>query len=105
MADTKLISEVLVKMIDSQISNTQALTSLKGSLNEANGRLKDIDVFFRNGFREDIRKLLSALNHKKIEEIEKTLHNIKEQNKLWVKMVALIVGLGAIVTAVMKFAI
>ncbi len=110
--NSDLISEVLEKMIDSQISNTQALTALKSTLDENNDRLKSIDGFFRNGFRQDLRTLVSELEDiqegqnnlgSKIGSVEDSLRDVKEQNKLWVKVVATIAGLGAIAALIAKF--
>ena len=112
MADKDLVSEVLNRLIDSQISNTQALTSLKGTLDENNERLKDIDGFFRNGFRGDIKTILSELEDaqeersslkSKIAAVEEFAREIKDQNKTWVRIVGLLVGLGTLAAVIIKF--
>ena len=54
----KLVSEVMEKMIDSQISNTQALTSLRNKTEQAEERIKSVETFFVNGFRGDIKMIL-----------------------------------------------
>jgi DNA repair exonuclease SbcCD ATPase subunit len=112
MADNDLVSEVLNRLIDSQISNTQALTSLKSTLDENNERLKDMDGFFRNGFRSDIKTILSELEDaqeertrlkSKIESVEEFAREIKDQNRTWVRIVGILVGLGAIAAVIIKF--
>ncbi len=114
-ADNDFISEVLEKMIDSQIANTQALTALKSTLDENNERLKDIDSFFRNGFRQDIKQLVSESQDStdvckeghdktktKLNSVEDSLREIKDQNKVWARVVAAIVAFAAIAAAVVK---
>ncbi len=56
MPEDSLVSEVLEKMIDSQIANTQALTTLKDSIDQLNSSTSEIKSHFTNGFRADIKK-------------------------------------------------
>ena len=55
-SDNHLIAEILEKMIDSQISNTEALTSLKDSVDKLNFVTLDINDHFKNGFRSEIKE-------------------------------------------------
>ena len=122
MADKDLVSEVLDRLIDSQISNTQALTALRSTLSENNERLKDLDGFFRNGFRSDIKTMILELSdaskerdqlkslidsvenitRSKIGSVENITREIKHQNQIWMKVVATIVGVGTIAAVIIK---
>ncbi len=77
---TELVSEVFEKLIDSQIANTQALTSLKVTIGEVADRLKGVEGFFANGFRADIKQLLTELNtlKDKVDETSKILGEMEE---------------------------
>lgn len=66
---SKLISDVLEKMIDSQVANTHALTSLQGTMETVNDRLQNVEHFFTNGFRDDIKLLINASNLNREEQI------------------------------------
>jgi len=67
--NSKLISDVLEKMIDSQVSNTHALTSLQGTMETVNDRLQNVEHFFTNGFRDDIKMLVNSANLNKEEQL------------------------------------
>jgi len=74
---SRLWSDVVEKMIDSQISNTEAATSLRDSINEMNAMLSEIRTHFSNGFRAEIKEHITECN----EENEKLLKNLVAQNK------------------------
>jgi len=57
-----LPTEVFEKLIDSQIENTRSLTSLTETVKSVACRLQDIERFFTNGFRSDIKQLLSEVD-------------------------------------------
>ena len=57
-----LPTEVFEKLIDSQIENTRSLTSLTETVKSVASRLQDIERFFTNGFRSDIKQLLSRVD-------------------------------------------
>lgn len=72
-----LISEVLEKMIDSQIANTEALTTLKEYLHECketwrscNEKLSLIDKHFSNGFRSELKQHVTSEIERSLREIE-----------------------------------
>jgi len=69
-----IVSQVLEKMIDSQITNTEALVSLKHSADESAQQIKGVSSFFSNGFREDIRIIKTTL--------EQTSTELKELKEL-----------------------
>lgn len=77
---TELVSEVFEKLIDSQIANTQALTSLKETTEEVADRLKGIEGFFVNGFRGDLKQLLTELDSlkKKVNKTSETLEHMED---------------------------
>lgn len=84
MDNTKFISEVIEKMVDSQISNTQALTSLKESINHTYEKLQRIEGFFNNGFRTNISYIKVNVDEaiKKIEEINKSIASIEKNQSI-----------------------
>lgn len=124
---------VFEKMIDSQIRNTEALTSLREILNDHGQKIERIDVLMHNGFRSDIKIAVSDIQAIKIvlTEISKKsnddtnkidnltkestgqtsklgsmstdINNIKTQNTVWAKIVALVCAVGAIAATIVKF--
>ena len=126
MSSETLIAEVLEKMIDSQIANTEALTSLRFALSDTSTELKELRSFFSNGFRGDIREILktSEQNNQHVNEIYVKIsedidaHNnecqkgkdeiIREVSSFksigfWIKIICgAIVSLGAIAVLLIK---
>lgn len=114
MADrqTTLLAEVLEKMIDCQMSSTQALTSLKSTIDESAAYSKEVSAHFKNGFRSEIKghitsELEKTLNRQKeilseLESIKKTIESFKTVT-FWAKVaLGFITGIGIIAAAVMK---
>lgn len=120
------LSDVMEKMIDSQIANTQALTSLKDSLENTTERMKAVEAFFANGFRSDIKKIIYEVRdsskelqeaHKKLGEIVMTNEELKTQNNelmvevvsykkvgFWMKAIfGFILTLAAIIAGIVQF--
>jgi len=62
-----LLSEITTRMIESQISNTDAISRLNSSTEDGNdslkeicGKLDGIDSHFSNGFRSEIKNHITA---------------------------------------------
>ena len=111
---TELYSEILEKMIDSQIKNTEALTSFEASSEEAKEivaenkkSVQEIKAYFTNGFRAEIKKHVT----KEIDELRGNINEMSEKvNKVhsmltkpafWIKLLAsIIIAFGAISAAI-----
>lgn len=102
----KIISDVLEKMIDSQIENTEAMTSVKGELDEVESNTDTILSYFRNGFRSEIKEHISnEINvlKKSQEDIAKEVEKLTRQARsinsfsFWAKMVGSFIGSIAII--------
>lgn len=102
----KIISDVLEKMIDSQIENTEAMTSVKGELDEVESNTDTILSYFRNGFRSEIKEHISnEINVLKksqediVKEVEKLTRQARSINSFsfWAKMVGSFIGSIAII--------
>lgn len=117
----QLSVEVIEKVIDSQIENTKALTSLKNKIDDQSERVKGMEKIFHNGFRADIKdckvqtdkmsikqeelaKEIHKLSSKneKLEKIEQNVAKILDQNKFWSRLTSILVAVGAIVAVIYK---
>lgn len=114
MADrqTTLLTEILEKMIDCQMSSTQALTSLKSTIDETAAYSKEISAHFKNGFRSEIKghvtsEIDKTLNKQKeilaeLESIRKTIESFKSIT-FWAKVgLGFLTAIGAITAVVLK---
>ncbi len=108
----ELLSEVLEKMIDSQMANTQALTTLKNYQRETCETMKKIEEHFTDGFRSEIKNHISeqAMNNRKaiqkmteaIEGLNRNVNSFKSFG-FWFKLVtAFVIAQAAIVGGVSK---
>lgn len=114
-----LLSDVLEKMIDSQISNTEALTQVHNALDEINNEISDMDEKiaalkdqFSNGFRSELKERMREYaeeSEKTHEEINHAIEDVKEELEtfkslgFWAKVIAaFITTLGILVAAVIK---
>jgi uncharacterized phage infection (PIP) family protein YhgE len=105
-----LLSDVLEKMIDSQISNTEALTQLHNSfdeihdeLSQTNTAVSSIKDQFTNGFRSEIKEHIALCAEKTDQINEQILDQIKNLQEevasfktagFWIKII------GAFITAI-----
>lgn len=113
--------EVIEKVIDSQIENTKALTTLNNKIDDTNERIKGIEAIMHNGFRSEIKDCNTKLDNSnvRIEKIEKETEKITilldkhsklndkidkiiEQNKFWARLTSIIVAVGAVAAVVYK---
>lgn len=114
---TVLLTDILEKMIDCQIANTQAMTAIKSTTDDLMDKCDEIAGHFTNGFRSEIKehvtqelKKITDSNTKTavlISEIEKEIQSLKTEIKefktapFWSKVVLGLVGaIGAIAAAV-----
>ena len=84
MDNTKFISEVIEKMVDSQIANTQALTSLKELIKHNAEKIQRIEGFFSNGFKSNISHIRFHVDDvtRKIEDINKNIVNLEKSHSV-----------------------
>lgn len=107
-----LLAEVLEKMIDCQMSNTQALTGLKSAVDDSNKNSKAILGHFSNGFRSEIKSHITDESAKQNDQQTKILECLKEVKKeiqtfksvgFWIKVIlGFITALGVISAAIIK---
>ena len=107
----ELISEVLEKTIDSQVANTQALTSLRDYQRQSAEIIRYVEKEFKNGFRmeikthitnelEDIKKILQE-HSEKINALQNTVDSFKNI-KFWFKAtVTLLMAVGTIFAVIL----
>ncbi len=107
-----LVSDVLEKMIDSQIANTEAMTTLKNAVDENNELLEKISSYFTNGFRQEIKNHVSEVSDERMEEVKEissSMANLTKEMKtfksigFWVKLtVGFIASLSVLSITVYK---
>ena len=66
----ELFSEILDKLIDTQVRSAQVTTDLKNAVEDNNQHLKDlhqlltkIDAYFSNGFRQEIKNAIVSIEN------------------------------------------
>lgn len=111
-SQTELLSEILEKMIDCQMANTQALTSLKSIVDENNNKVKIISAHFTNGFRSEIKEHITKEIKKHVTSEECMIGLLKDLKKevmafktlgFWFKViVSFVVAFGALAVAIVK---
>lgn len=84
MAEFELFSEILDKLIDTQVNNAQVTADLKNAVEDNNEHLKElkkllteVNAHFSNGFRQELKdSIAQATQH-----IENNISIKSEQNK------------------------
>ncbi len=116
---TELYSEILEKMIDSQIKHTEALTSLESCSDEVinlvaenKESVQEIKAYFTNGFRAEIKRHVTKETDElkvKIDEMAikvNKVHSMLTKPTFWIKLLtSIIIAIGAIsaaIVAIMK---
>lgn len=105
--------DVLEKMIDSQISNTESLTSFNQILHDCKEKVNEIEDHFTNGFRSELKDYIrTELNKQQlafqaainvaVADITKVILEFKRIS-FWIKIIfGGVVAIGSIAVAIEK---
>ena len=114
---------VLEKMIEAQVENTVSIAALKDNSAEIEDAVKQINTYFSNGFRSEIKKHMTKeteIINSKVEALTEEIKGMKKsvresiqeikQPSFWIKVFAALFGgivtiVGAVYAAIKLFGV